>query len=148
MEKSAGIIVISGSEVLLAHSTRSPWFGSWMPPKGGIEEGESEEEAACREMLEECGIKVPEEILGKRHVIEYRKGPSGKKFKEVYIFECKIDSLKQIGILSLIGGEIPKFMLQEEEVSDARFMNYEEAKKRILPRYMPMLEEIFSEINQ
>jgi len=146
MEKSAGIAIIYGNQILMAHATRSAWYGTWMPPKGKIEAGETEEEAACREVEEECGIMVDPELLGRKHTIKYTKGPTGKLYKEVYIFECKIDSLEEVGIPSLIKGEIPKYMLQEDEISEARFMGYEECKKRCLSRYLPMVDEIFSSI--
>lgn len=144
MERSAGIAIIYNGKILMAHATNAPWYRSWMPPKGKIEEGETEEEAACREVEEECGISIDPSILGKRHVIPYTKGPGGKKFKEVYIFECRINSLDDSGIPSLIKGELPSYMLQEEEVSNARFMDYEECQVRALPRYIPMVDEIFS----
>jgi len=85
-------------------------------------------------------------MLGRRHVVQYTKGPGGKLYKEVYIFECRVDSLDEVGIPNLIKGEIPKYMLQEDEVSEARFMGYEECKKRCLPRYLPMVDEIFSDL--
>lgn len=144
MEKSAGIAIIYRNQILMSHATNAPWFKSWMPPKGKLDEGETEEEAACREVEEECGISVPLSMLGRRHVVLYTKGPNGKKYKEVYIFECRIDSLDEIGLPSLIKGEIPKYMLQEEELSDAKFMTQEECQNRVLPRYLPMVNEIFS----
>lgn len=144
MEKSAGIAIIYRDQILMSHATNAPWFKSWMPPKGKLEEGETEEEAACREVEEECGISVPLSLLGRRHVVPYTKGPNGKKYKEVYIFECRIDSLDEVGIPSLIKGEIPKYMLQEEELSDAKFMTQEECQNRVLPRYLSMVDEIFS----
>lgn len=130
----------------MAHATNAPWYRSWMPPKGKIEEGETEEEAACREVEEECGISIDPSLLGRRHVIIYTKGPQGKKFKEAYIFECRINSLEEIGIPRLIKGELPAYMLQEEEISNARFMDYDECKIRTLPRYISMVNEIFSSI--
>jgi len=146
MEKSAGIAIIYKNQILMAHATKSGWYGTWMPPKGKIEEGETEEEAACREVEEECGISIDPGMLGKKHVVQYKKGSGGKLYKEVYIFECKIDSLDELGIPNLIKGEIPKYMLQEDEISEAKFMNYEECKKRCLPRYLSMVDEIFSNI--
>jgi 8-oxo-dGTP pyrophosphatase MutT (NUDIX family) len=117
-----------------------------MPPKGKLEEGETEEEAACREVEEECGISIDPSLLGRRHVIPYTKGPNGKKYKEVYIFECRINSLDEVGIPSLIKGEIPKYMLQEDELSDAKFMDKKECENRVLSRYLPMVDEIFSSL--
>jgi ADP-ribose pyrophosphatase YjhB (NUDIX family) len=146
MEKSAGIAIIYDGKILMSHATRSPWFRSWMPPKGKLEEGETKKEAAIREVEEECGIKVPMDMLGKEHLVRYTNDKGAKAHKEVYIFECRIDSLDQLGIPPLIKGEIPKYMLQEEELSDAVFMNYEECQRRTLPRYIPMVDEIFSSL--
>ena len=144
MERSAGIAIIYRNQILMSHATNAPWFKSWMPPKGKLEEGETEEEAACREVEEECGISIDPSLLGRRHVVPYTKGPNGKKYKEVYIFECRIQSLDEVGIPSLIRGEIPKYMLQEDELSDAKFMDKKECENRVLPRYLPMVDEIFS----
>ena len=146
MEKSAGIAIIYNGKVLMAHATNAPWYKSWMPPKGKIEEGETEEEAACREVEEECGIKVDPSMLGVRHVIPYTRGEKGKKYKEVYIFECKINSLEELNIPKLIKGELPSYMLQEDEISKAIFMDQEECKTRVLPRYISMVDEIFANI--
>ena len=123
--------------MLLCHSTSAKWFGSFMPPKGSIEEGESEAEAACRETLEEIGIDIKPEMLGEKHTIKYLRGIS--LYKEVYIFEYRIESLDKIGL----GGEIiPEEMLQLEEIDEAKFMDKEEASVRILPRYKELLKLI------
>lgn len=144
MERSAGIAIIYKGQILMAHATKSSWYGTWMPPKGKIEPGETEEEAACREVEEECGITVDPDLLGRKHTVQYSKGPEGRVYKTVYIFECRIDSLDDVGIPNLIKGEFPTYMLQEDEIGNARFMGYEECKKRCLPRYLPMVDEIFS----
>jgi 8-oxo-dGTP pyrophosphatase MutT (NUDIX family) len=143
MKKSAGIAIIYKGQILMARPTNAPWFKSWMPPKGKIEEGETEEEAACREVEEECGIPVDSKLLGRKHTIKYIKGLS-RLYKEVYIFECRVDSLDEVGIPGLIKGDLPSYMLQKGEISEARFMDHEECKKRCLPRYLPMVDEIFS----
>ena len=82
-QHSAGIAIICQGKMLLCHSTSAKWFGSFMPPKGSIEEGESEAEAACRETLEEVGIDIKPEMLGEKHTIKYLRGMS--LYKEVYI---------------------------------------------------------------
>jgi ADP-ribose pyrophosphatase YjhB (NUDIX family) len=58
MERSAGIAIIYRNQILMSHAVNAPWFKSWMPPKGKLEEGETEEEAACREVEEECGLSI------------------------------------------------------------------------------------------
>ena len=136
-QHSAGIAIICQGKMLLCHSTSAKWFGSFMPPKGSIEEGESEAEAACRETLEEVGIDIKPEMLGEKHTIKYLRGMS--LYKEVYIFEYRIESFDQIGL----GGEIiPEVMLQLEEIDEAKFMDKEEASVRILPRYKELLKLI------
>lgn len=54
MEKSCGCIVINGSKVLIEKQVG----GFYGFPKGHIEAGETEEECAYRETLEEVGVKV------------------------------------------------------------------------------------------
>ena len=108
-----------------------------MPPKGGIEEKEDEVMAACRETFEEVGIKIYPHQLGKKHTIYYTRAKM--VFKEVVVFECYIDSLEEIGVKTDI---LPQSMLQLVEVNDAKFMDYDEACVRILPRYQDMLDQM------
>ena len=54
MEKACGCIVINNDKVLIEKQL-SGFYGF---PKGHIEAGESEEECAYRETLEEVGVKV------------------------------------------------------------------------------------------
>ncbi len=135
MERSAGIAIVCNNKILLCHSTNTRWFGSYMPPKGRIEENEDEVLAACRETFEEVGIKIFPHQLGKKHMIYYTRAK--QVFKAGSIFESYIDSLEEIGVKTDI---IPQGMLQIEEINDAKFMNYEEASVRILPRYQEMLD--------
>ena len=53
MEKSAGVIVAKDGRYLLVHSKENK---EWGLPKGHVEEGESYEEAAHRELHEESGV--------------------------------------------------------------------------------------------
>jgi len=108
-----------------------------MPPKGHVEDGESNKEAACRETMEEVGISVPIDSLGREFKINYIRAK--KIFKEVFIYEYRVESLSE---LDLSGEIIPQSMLQLEEIDDAKFMTYEEASVRILPRYLDMLQEL------
>lgn len=49
-------LVLLGGQVLLMRKGRGPYTGSWDLPGGGIEFGESPEEALRREMVEETGL--------------------------------------------------------------------------------------------
>ena len=53
-----GIIVLRPDAVLLVRRGRAPALGAWSLPGGAQELGETAEEAARRELLEETGLKV------------------------------------------------------------------------------------------
>ena len=88
-ERSSGAVVfymeegIPEPEYLLLHYTA----GHWDFPKGNIEPGENEKQAALREIREETGITDVEFIDGFRMKIEYRYR-QGKRLvlKEVVLF--------------------------------------------------------------
>lgn len=81
-------------------------------PKGHVEDGETEEETAMREILEETGLKV-KIIPGFKAQNEYPL-PNKKGFiKKVVFFVCKYE-----------GQEI---IHQVEELQGAYLMTYEEA---------------------
>ena len=60
--KRAGVILIYKRNVLLVQS----YGGNWGFPKGAVESGESDEDAASRELLEETGI-----FISPKHIKEY-----------------------------------------------------------------------------
>ena len=87
-ERSAGAVLFymegtTEPEYVLLHYTA----GHWDFPKGNIEAGESEKQAATREIREETGITDIEFIDGFRMKIEYRYR-HGKRLvqKEVVLF--------------------------------------------------------------
>ncbi len=55
IDAAGGVVVNELDEVLLIHRR-----GKWDLPKGKVEPGESNREAAVREVAEECGIDIPE----------------------------------------------------------------------------------------
>ncbi len=132
LKTSSGILIVCDDKVLLAHSTNSPWWRSYTPPKGGKEKDETFEETASREVYEEVGIYVNPLELKEFVDVEY-KNPSGKLHKIVRMFIHRIQKYSDIG---LIDGHVPFAQLQKEEIDEAKFMNYEEMEKKILPRYL------------
>ena len=91
-ERSAGAVVFYSEnesaepEFLLLNYTA----GHWDFPKGNIEHGEQEKQAATREIREETGITDVEYIDGFRNKIDYRYR-HGKRLvhKEVVLFLAK-----------------------------------------------------------
>jgi mutator protein MutT len=52
---AAGILIVRGDRVLLVRRAIEPGLGRWTFPGGHVDRGETLEEAALRETLEECG---------------------------------------------------------------------------------------------
>jgi ADP-ribose pyrophosphatase YjhB (NUDIX family) len=53
-----GVVVLKGDSVLLVRRGKPPNLGDWTVPGGAQELGETTEEAARRELLEEAGVEV------------------------------------------------------------------------------------------
>ena len=134
MKISAGIVIIKDNKILLCHPTNASWNGKYSIPKGGLEKGESNINAAIRETSEEVGILITENMIDKEkeYFIDYND-KNGKIYKRVYYYIVKIDNLPDI---------LPKEQLQIEEVDWAGFLDYETAKKKIFWRFNPILDLI------
>lgn len=89
--------------------------GHWDFPKGHVEEGESEQETALREVLEESGLTVKLEDTGFREVIRF--SPYAGCEKDVVYFIAFLES----GVLTP----------QPEEISRAAWLRPREALERI-----------------
>jgi dATP pyrophosphohydrolase len=64
------VFVRRGAEVLVAH--RAPRFGSyWHTIAGGVEPGETELEAAVRELREETGLDARDDLVALGHRLAY-----------------------------------------------------------------------------
>ena len=110
-EKSCGALCFledeNGRQVLLVKHRAG---GHWAFPKGHVEAGESEEETACREVLEETGVQI--EILpGYRQTNRY--SPRRGVMKEVVYFRAR----------ALTSETRP----QPEEIRVAKFVSIPEA---------------------
>ncbi|HEY2743951.1 MAG TPA: NUDIX hydrolase [Polyangia bacterium] len=53
---AVGVLLLDGDRVLLVQRGRPPQAGRWTVPGGGVEVGETLEEAALRELGEETGL--------------------------------------------------------------------------------------------
>ena len=90
-EKSSGIIpfrrVGKRVEFLLLHSAmvRNP-RAVWEFPKGSVEDGESEHEAAERELREETNLSIDGFIDGFRDQVDYQYRRSGQPVSKVVVF--------------------------------------------------------------
>jgi ADP-ribose pyrophosphatase YjhB (NUDIX family) len=53
---AVGVLLLDGDRVLLVRRARPPQPGRWTVPGGGVEIGETLEQAAARELAEETGL--------------------------------------------------------------------------------------------
>jgi bis(5'-nucleosidyl)-tetraphosphatase len=94
-EKSAGAVVFHRDPA------RRTWLflvlhypaGHWDFPKGAVEKGETEEQAARREILEETGLVINDFVPGYRKEIEYHyRRADGLSHKRVVFFLAESQS--------------------------------------------------------
>jgi 8-oxo-dGTP pyrophosphatase MutT (NUDIX family) len=64
--RAAGGLVVRDGDVLLVHR---PKYDDWTFPKGKAEDGETDEECALREVLEETGLRC--ELVSEAGLTEY-----------------------------------------------------------------------------
>ena len=81
-ETSAGSVVVNRGKFLLLHYPQ----GHWDFPKGGIERGETEMQAARRELQEETGIRAIRIIPGFRETMTYTYQRNGRLSTKTVIF--------------------------------------------------------------
>lgn len=113
-EYSAGGIVLKGNQVLLIKNAalRDPSKAYWGFPKGHINEGESAEEAAVREIKEETGVEA--EIVKKL-------GESS------YIFTKQGEQISKTVVYFLLVYTVGEIKAQDLEVLDAGWYTPKEA---------------------
>ncbi len=113
-EKSAGIIPFNKKtkKFLLLHYP----LGHWGFPKGHIEKGETEIQAAKREMKEETGISI-EILFGFKYEISYFYKKEGKLSHKVVVFFIGVTEQEEVKL--------------SFEHDGFEWLNYEDAIKRL-----------------
>lgn len=86
---AGGVVVDDEGRVLLVHRRR---YADWSFPKGGVDAGETIEQAALREVKEEAGpeCEIIRPLATSRYFFTTRKGET--KAKVVYYFLMKTTS--------------------------------------------------------
>ena len=80
------VVIRRGDEVLLGKRLKSHGIGSWCTPGGHIEFGETPEEAARREIMEETGLELGK--VSRSESLPYLNSPfpkEGKQYITLYL---------------------------------------------------------------
>jgi 8-oxo-dGTP pyrophosphatase MutT (NUDIX family) len=131
---AAGGVVVNKGALLLIHR-----LGMWDFPKGKMEKGEKPEEAAIREIEEECGIhghKIICRLEDTLHTYEMR---GNHVLKRTYWYLMSYDGSEQL---------IPQ---TDEDIDDARWVVLQELellRARMYPSLVPVLNEAIDEFKK
>jgi bis(5'-nucleosidyl)-tetraphosphatase len=96
-EVSAGAVIFYEGDSIRKYLALHYPAGHWDFPKGGVEKGETEEQAATREIMEETGISVDNFVPSFRKKIDYHyRRADGLSHKRVIFFlaESKTDKVE------------------------------------------------------
>jgi len=145
--KSAGILlfrIVQGApEVLLVHPGGPFWIrkdiGAWSIPKGGMEEGESNLDAAKRELEEETGIKTDGEFI--------ELGTVKQSNKLIFAWAFELHAKVEFRMSNSFELEWPPRsgkLKSFPEIDKAEWFDLEEAKIKINKGQIPLIEELSS----
>jgi len=95
MKHSCGFIIVSTNKVLICHPTYHP-SNFFSIPKGKIEEGETEIEAAYRETFEETGLDLKKIPFAQEPICLGTWGYSHKKKKVTIFLFIAADNIQSI----------------------------------------------------
>lgn len=86
IEAAGGVVKNDKDEILMIYR-----WEKWDLPKGKIEQGEETEQAAVREVVEECGIPEPEVIGHLKNTYHTYRINGEPILKRTYWYEMKLD---------------------------------------------------------
>lgn len=126
-EKSAGCIIIDNDKVLLVQQSS----GNWGFPKGHLEKGESETDAAIRETKEETNLDVKIVDPSARYSIDYNTDKGTHK-EAVYFLATRTSE---------------EIVRQESEINEIKWFDFKEALETIsFDNAKELLKKVLSDL--
>lgn len=121
-QHSSGIIITDGEQFLIGHVTNSSY---WSIPKGLVDPGESDIDAAVRETQEETDIIVAPENLTSLGKFAYRD----KKDLSLFIYETESDSLPPASMMKCNSVVFVSELEGFPEIDGFRYIKFSEMEK-------------------
>jgi predicted NUDIX family NTP pyrophosphohydrolase len=143
---SAGILLFrerdNQTEVLLIKPGGPFWrnkdAGAWMIPKGAVEPGEAPVDAALREFEEETGTRLSVMPFPLAKVRQ-----AGGKWVEAFAVEGDMDcSAIRSNEFEVEWPPRSGRLQRHPEVAEARWLSMSEARERMLPSQLPLLDAL------
>jgi 8-oxo-dGTP pyrophosphatase MutT (NUDIX family) len=102
---TCGVLITNGIDILVCHPTHNT---TWDIPKGRLDEGETEIEAAIRELREETGLITSAESLTALGTFNYKHN------KQLCLFKWQVETMPDVtkltcvSMFKLYGKEFPE----------------------------------------
>ena len=110
-----GIVLVNGDKVLLIRRGHEPAKGEWSVPGGLVNLGETIEQAAARELMEECGIKA--EFHKQIDIFEYIEQTQDNNIKYHFV------------VIELLASYIGGHVKASSDAIEARWIGLDELEK-------------------
>lgn len=124
---SSTALILNEDKILLVKRASLPYKGWWALAGGAKEDGETYEQCAIREVLEETGLCIRKLMFfGCARI----KNKYGLQFTLYYIAEpCSFD-----------------IKVQKEEISEARFFKFDSLPPHLVPFHKEVIEDLKEEM--
>jgi 8-oxo-dGTP pyrophosphatase MutT (NUDIX family) len=128
---TSGVLLTDGKYLLICKPNNSKW---WDIPKGRVDQGESEVDAAVRELEEETSYIVEKDCLEKLGVFDYKSN------KQLALFRLTVNDMPDTVSLFCRSMYEHKGKMVPEMVGYA-VVEYQEALKKLAPALSKLLED-------
>lgn len=133
---AGGIVIGDGGRIALV---RNDGGKGWTFPKGHVDEGETDEQTAHREIKEECGITELEYIDNLGSYERYRIGPNGN--------DDETSELKEIHLYLFMTSQ--KDLVPTTEIAEAKWIPYREVAEMLThPKEKVWFASVFDRVRE